>query len=255
MQKNKEIDKFFHNYQLFLNASKNHNIESCESAITYLEEQENTFWTNVLSFIENAKNEVDEIKTKYTDLNEYSEKLLSALVSRNIPAELNENKLTIGPLTIEILLEEFKIMLYMGRKKVKISDLELNKVVKFIELYYKKLNSSFNANAFTVRMIKAYEYLNRSIYCSKDTQFGNAVPLEDIFKIFTVSPVSSDYKLENFIWDLGRLISSEFDHPNYQIELGTSRKISRTMIIKDIEGNEHKYSTLTVYLKDKTTNE
>lgn len=255
MQKNKEIDKFFQNYQAFLNASKNHNIELCMNSISYLEEQETTFWSNVLTFVENAKNEVDNIKNDYRNSQEYADQLYQILMSKSIPVDINEHVLTIGPLTIEVILEEYKIMLCMGRKKVKISDLEINKVVKFIELYYKKINNSFNANSFVTRLIKAYEYLNRALYSSQKTQFGNAVPLEDIFKMFTISPASSDYKMENFLWDLGRLISSDFQHSNYLIEFGTSRKISRTLIIKDVDGNENKFSTLTIYLKDKSTNE
>ncbi len=247
MLKNKEIDKFYKTYQSFLSASDSHNIEACHSSINYLEEQENIFWNNVLEFIENAKNETTSVKELYSDSTKYTQQLFDALITKNIPVDMEEDVITLGPISLEIKLEEYSINLIIGRKKRKISELEISRVVKAVEQTYKKINSSFNVNAFANKLIKAYEYVNKALYGSNKTQFGNAVPLEELFKIFTISPSSSDYKIENFLWDLGRMISNSPTNAGYQFEFGFSRNIGRMMIIKDTDGIIHKYSTLTVY--------
>jgi hypothetical protein len=166
-----------------------------------------------------------------------------------LPVELKDNSITLGPIVVEANVEQYFILFSIGRKKMKVTDLEMGRVVKIIDQYYKKINSSFNVTAFMNRLIKAYEYLNKSMYSSRIVQYGNAVPLEDIFKMFSLSPMSNDYKIENFLGDLGRMISNTLNHNNFQIELGFSRDIGRMMIIKDAEGNSFKYSTLTVYTK------
>jgi len=251
MQKNKSIDKFLQNYHSFLTASKNHNLEQCFRSVNYLEEQEQVFWDNVLQFINEAKNEITEIKSLYTDNASYAQQLYEALSAKNYPVELKDNMLVLGPINIEIFIQnEYYILLSLGRKKLKIKDLEITKAIKSIEAFYKKINISFNANSFINKLVKAYEFANKAMYGSKDITFGNAVPLDDIFKIFTISPTGNDYKKENFIWDLGRLISQIPDNSKYQIELGFSRKIGNTMIIKDTEGNINNFSTLTIYKKE-----
>lgn len=250
MQKNKDIDKFYHSYQAFLTASKNHNVDTCTTSITYLEEQESVFWDNVLAFIEDAKSEIEAIKQQYTDNLVYTTQLYNALIAKNLPVDMNDNFITLGPLTIEVKVEEFQIIMSLGRKKKKINDLEISKVTKYVDQYYKAINSSFNVNTFISRLLKAYEYINKSVYASQTVQFGNAVPLDDIFKIFTISPSSSDYKKENFLWDLGRLISLQVNHPNYQIEFGFSRHHGHTMSIKDADGNVNNFSSITIYKKE-----
>lgn len=250
MQKSKEIGKFYRDYMLLITSSKNHNIKNCIGCIENLEKQENQLWDNLLSFIEEAKSEIEAIKISYTDGSEYASKLYKSLLDKNLPAEFQDDILTIGPINIEIDLEGYLIILSVGRKKKKIYDLELTKATKVIEQFYKRINSSFNVNSFISRLVKAYGFVNKGMYTSRKVQYGNAVPLDDIFKIFTISPSATDYKIENFLWDLGRMSSTQLSNVNYQIELGFSRNIGRTLIIKDINGNINKYSTLTVYKKD-----
>jgi len=250
MQKNKEIDKFYRAYNAFLAASKYHNVEVCAASVKYLEEQEDTFWQNVLGFISDARGEIDSIKGLYSDPEAYLAQLFSSLLAKNLPVEQKEGIITLGPIVIEPRLADFQIIIGIGRKKQKLSELEISRVTRFIEQFYKKINSSFNAGQFVNRLIKAYEYLNKSIYASRLVQYGNAVPLDDIFKVFTVSPASSDYKIENFLWDLGRLISSGFIHPGFQLEFGFSRHEGRMLIIRDADGKDYKYSTLTLYKKE-----
>jgi hypothetical protein len=145
-------------------------------------------------------------------------------------------------------VEKYSIMLNMGRKKQLITDLEINKVVRVIEQYYKKLNSSFNANSFFKRLLKAYEFANTRMYNSKTVKFGYGVALKDIFELFTLSPASADYKLENFLWDLGRLCINNNIIDNYQIELGCSRDVKKMYVIKTANGDTLKASTLTLHL-------
>ncbi len=247
MQKNKQVEKLYRSYHNLLTALKNHNVEASENAIQYLEEQESEFWSSVAEVIGNGKDEIETVKQNYNDNQSYAQELSDYLLTKNIPLDLRENTILIGPMVIDINVEQYHILISVGRKKKKIGDLEINRVAKIVEQFYKRINGSFNVNSFGNRLVKAYEFLNKSMYSSRTVQYGNAVPLEDIFKMFTLSPLSNDYKIENFLWDLGRLTSNLQNYTKYQLEFGFSRNIGRMYIIKDIEGNTHKYSTLTVY--------
>jgi len=247
MQRNKEIERFTKAYTSFLQASQLHNVERCQSLVKYLEEQEGSFWEEVLSFIKNAHTEIESITATYQDHETYINTLCDLLRQRNLPIDRQEAVLYLGPILIEPKLGDFYIQISLGRMKQRLTELEPNYVVKFIEKYYRKVNSSFNLNSFASKLMKAYDYVNRSMYASRQVQYGNAVSLDELFKIFTVSPSATDYKLENFLWDLGRLIASEYVNPNFQFEFGFSRQVGRMMIIRDADGNEHKYSSITIY--------
>ncbi len=165
-----------------LTAIKNHNIISAASAITGIQELQAGFWDKVADYLASAEPELESIKALYTSNAAYAGQLLEILLAKGIPAELSDNYLIIGPLDVAINVEKYGIMLTMGRKKQQITDLEINKVARVIEQYYKKLNSSFNANSFFKRLLKAYEFANTRMYNSKTVKFGYGVALKDILQ-------------------------------------------------------------------------
>jgi len=247
MNRNKEMDKLIKAYNNLLKASKAHNILQCSSSIEYIENQVEIFCQVLKGFTMDAEREIAELRSQHSDGQSFLAGIYEALKARNLPVELNDNSIILGPIEIEAKLDDFVLVLGIGRKKMKISDLEASVVIKSIELLYKKINSSFNASTFLNRLIKGYDYLNKSIYASRTVLYGNAIPLVEVFKLFSLSPASADYKIEQFTWDLGRLLSNSYDHPEYQIEFGFSRNAGRMMIIRDTQGIDHRYSTLTVH--------
>lgn len=135
----------------------------------------------------------------------------------------------------------------IGRKKKRITDLELSQVVKLIEKTYKKINSSFNPESFFKRLLRAYEYAYTRMYSCREVSFGYGVSLKDLFDIFTISPSSTDYKIENFLWDLGRLATTSSKFEDFSIELGFSRDVKKMYLIKTGNGETLKVSTLTIH--------
>lgn len=250
MQKSKEMQKLHASYTALLSSFKNHNIEAAQKSITAILALQDGFWDNIEDYLQTARPELEALQSLYTSNEHYLEELQTALIQRGINPDVVENSLLIGPMQIEINVEEYYIQLNIGRKKQRISDLELNKVTKLLEQSYKKLNYSFNANSFFKRLLRAYEYANAKKYATHETKFGYAVSLKDIFDLFTIAVGSSDYKIENFLWDLGRLIDNSESFAPYSIEYGFSRDVRKMYLIKTPSGETKKASTLTIHKEE-----
>jgi hypothetical protein len=147
-------------------------------------------------------------------------------------------------------IEEYKLQICIGRKRKSVTDLELGKAAKLIEQIYKRLNSAFNINSFFKKLLKAYEMENRKMFSANATKFGFGVALKDIYELFSLSPAATDYKLENFLWDLGRMYSTTCSFNEYQVELGYSRDVRKMYVIKAANGETIKASTVSIYKKE-----
>lgn len=247
MQKHKDLDRLHKNYTALLAALKNHNIIQAEASTREILALEDGFWDRINDYLETADPEIEALKALYTDNQQYTQMLLNQLVSRGIPAELSESDIMIGPMEISVNVAEYYLQITMGRKKQRLTDLEPGKVVKLIEKIYRKLNSSFNANSFFKRLLKAYDFANTRMYSTRGVKYGYSVALKDVFDLFTISPAASDYKIENFLWDLGRLCSITTSFDLYRVELGFSRDVRKMYIIKTANGETIKASTLTIH--------
>ncbi|MDD2228405.1 MAG: hypothetical protein PHY48_03215 [Candidatus Cloacimonetes bacterium] len=246
MQKLKDLDRLHKSYSTLLVSLKNHNIIQAETSTKEILELQDGFWEKVNTYIESATPEIEDLKNKYNDNQAYADVLMPMLLSRSIPVEIDGTKLLIGPMDIEIHVNEHYLQISMGRKKLRVSNLEPGLVVKLIEKTYRKLNSSFNANSFFKRLLKAYGFVNTRMYSSREVKYGFSVALKELFDLFTLSPAASDYKLENFLWDIGRLTATtNFD--NYRLELGYSRDVNKMYIIKTASGETIKASTITIH--------
>ncbi len=247
MYKCKELERLLSNYGRLVASYKKHNIELIESSLTAIRGSEPGFWENVREYLGQAVPELEELKSLYTSNEQYVEKLNNLLNSKDISPVINGNVLMIGPMEITVNIEEYHVLVSIGRKKTRLTDIELSIVSKFIEQTYKKLNSSFNPSRFFKRLLKAYELANINMYLNREVKYGFAVSLKDIFDIFCISPGAVDYKIENFLWDLGRMISREDSLTGYRLELGFSRDVKKMYLIKTEQGESHKASTLTIY--------
>lgn len=247
MQKSKELQKLHASYNALLTSFKNHNIETAEKSITSIIDLQDGFWDKVNSYLEMANPELEALQGMYTSNESYLQELQAALIDKGINPDAKDKSLFIGPMELVINVEEYYIQLNIGRKKKRITDLELGKVVKLLEQTYKKLNYSFNVNSFFKRLLRAYEYANSKKYACHDAKYGYAVSLKDMFDLFTIAPGSNDYKIENFLWDLGRLMNAPDSFEPYSVEYGFSRDVRKMYIIKTPNGESMKASTLTIF--------
>lgn len=247
MDKSRDMEKLHKGYISLLNAIKNHNIDVAEASIHVIKDLESVFWSNVTEYIDQTVPHLEELKSQYTNNTDYTLKLDSILKARGIMTDINENNIIIGPIDIVVNVDKYNITMTIGRKKTVIKDLEISIVAKLIEATYKKINSSFNSGAFFRRLLRAYEYAYTRMYACREVSFGYGVSLKDLFDIFTISPNSADYKLENFLWDLGRLISSSEYSEDYRVELGFSRDVKKMYVVKTVNGENLKVSTLTIH--------
>lgn len=248
MQKHKDLDKLHKHYSSLITALKNHNIILAESSSQGILGIEEGFWDRINTYLESAGSEIDELKGLYTSSEDYAARLAELLTARAIPLERDASTIDIGPVNISVCVEEYYIQVKIGRKRLQITDLEPGKVVKTIENIYKRLNSSFNSNAFFKRLQKAYEFANTRMYACREPKYGYSVALKDIFDLFALSPAAADYKLENFLWDLGRLYSVGRSIDKYNIELGFSRDVRKMYLIRTAAGETIKASTLTIHI-------
>jgi len=251
MQKNRELDRLHNLYSGLLVASKNHNILKAESSINDFSIIQDGFWDRINEYLREAKLNIEDLKEQYTDNHQYCEMLVTQLKSREIPAETYEDVVVIGPIDIAVHIDEYYLQISIGRKKLRITDLEMTKVVKLLEVMYRKLNRTFNSKSFFKQLLKAYEYVNAIKYDSKEVKYGYNVSLKSIFELFTLSPMASDYKLENFLWDLGRLVSMGTSFDEYRLELGYSREVGKMYLIKTMDGETQKASTLIIHKEEK----
>ncbi|MDZ4121305.1 MAG: hypothetical protein U1C33_02705 [Candidatus Cloacimonadaceae bacterium] len=250
MQKCKEFQRLHASYSALLSSFQNHNIETAQKSINNIKALEGIFWPIVDSYLSEVDTELKALQDRYISNEDYLHNLKATLEDKGINPDVAGNTLIIGPVEVQINVDEYHILLVMGRKKQRITDLELNKVTKLLEQTYKKLNYSFNANAFFKRLLRAYEYASSRVYTTKETKYGYAVSLKVMFDIFTIAPSSADYKIENFLWDLGRLISSSEGYDPYRLEYGFSRDVRTMYIIKTASGENMKASTLTIYKEE-----
>ncbi len=248
MQKHKDLDKLHKHYSSLLTASKNHNILLGEASAQGILDLEAGFWERVNTYLEAVKTEINGLKELYTDSDDYTARLAELLTARSIPLEREGSSIDIGPINVSANVEDYFIQIKIGRKKQQITDLEPTKVVKLIETLYKRLNSSFNASAFFKRLQKAYDFANTRMYACREPKYGYSVALKDLFDLFALSPAAADYKLENFLWDLGRLYSYGASYDKYRIELGFSRDVRKMYLIRTASGDTIKASTLTIHL-------
>lgn len=248
MQKHKELDRLHKHYGALLTAIKQHNIIKARASMTEIANLEEGFWNSVRDFLGQAEDETQQLQAGYTDSVEYTANLAELLKSRNIQFDYDEkNTIQIGPLTITPNVEEHYLQIKIGRKRQQITTLEPGIVLKHIEKLYRRINSSFNANSFFRRLQKAYEFANTRVFNTRQPKYGFSVPLKDIFDLFTLSPAATDYKLENFLWDLGRLHSKAESIDKYTVELGYSRDEKKMYLIRTAQGDTIPASTLTIH--------
>lgn len=248
MQKHKDLDKLHSYYSSLLSSLKQHDILKAQASAEGISNLEDGFWERLEQYLTQSQQEIEDLKAAYTDSEGYMSSLVELIEARGIACEHEGSSIQIGPITLTAHIQSYYLQIRIGRKKQQYNVLDPSLVARHVEKIYKRLNNSFNAKSFFKRLQKAYELCSMHSYGSREPKYGYAVALKDIFDLFTISPAASDYKLENFLWDLGRLHNMASAIEQYTIELGYSRDAKKMYLIRTAGGENISASTLTLHL-------
>jgi hypothetical protein len=154
------------------------------------------------------------------------------------------------PFKLNISLDTYEARLSLGRKNERTSDLNPQRLAKWVGVRYKKvLARKFNATAFMKDLIEAYRLANQLKYHDKKMVWGRAVPITDLYDLLTVKAAArQDYPKQFFVFDLGLFKeSAALELDRYRFELGFARNPTRAMTVVDSSGRESHISSLTIY--------
>ncbi|HAL73486.1 MAG TPA: hypothetical protein DCM45_00160 [Clostridiales bacterium] len=157
------------------------------------------------------------------------------------------------PFKLSISLDSFEARLSLGRKNERTSDLNPQRLAKWIAVRYKKiLARKFNASSFMKDLVEAYRLSIQLKYHEKSVVWGRAVPITEIYELLTIkASARQDYPRQFFIFDLGLFKeTATLELDNYRFELGFARNPTRAMTVVDSSGRESHISSLTIYLAE-----
>jgi hypothetical protein len=157
------------------------------------------------------------------------------------------------PFKLNFSLDNYEARLSLGRKNERTSDLNPQRLGKWISVRYKKvLTRRFNAAAFMKDLIEAYRLANQLKYHEAKMVWGRAVPITDIYDLLTVkASARQDYPKQFFVFDLGLFKeAAALELDRYRFELGFARNPSRAMTVVDSSGRESHISSLTIYFEE-----
>lgn len=181
---------------------------------------------------------------------EYSTKIKAAFDRMRLSLNGNFPAFDIPPFKIEFSIDDHNVILKHGRKIEKRSCLEPDTIAKWIKQKYNKVvNSPFNAIPFARELTDAYEYVNKNIFRLPEINWGHPVSLNDIYEILTIRASSrKEMPKEVFIFNLTRLIENGLYYNQKRFDFGYSRNAGRMFLLVDKQGNQSRYSTLTIHL-------
>lgn len=157
------------------------------------------------------------------------------------------------PFKLNFSLENYEARLALGRKNERTSDLNPQRLAKWVSARYKKvLSRKFNAVAFMKDLIEAYRLANQLKYHDTKMVWGRAVPITDIYDLLTVkASARQDYPKQFFVFDLGLFKeSAALELDCHRFELGFARNPTRAMTVVDSSGRESHISSLTIYWEE-----
>jgi len=190
---------------------------------------------------------------RVTDSPEYIANLERALLASGIQFSGSFPSYMMPPFKLSISLDNDEARLALGRKNERTSDLNPDKLAKWVSIRYKKvLSRKFNAPAFMKDLIEAYRFANLLQYHDKKMVWGRAVPITEIYDLMTIKASSrQDYPKQFFVFDLGLFKeAATLELDRYRFELGFARNPSRAMTVVDSSGRESHISSLTIYLDE-----
>lgn len=243
------IKKLVRDWHVLKNISKSWNIKDSiqiASKMALLTDELKENWSTLQ---EETNLVLDEIKQSLSS-QEFILSVEKAIKDLGVPLAGEFPNYDLPPFKLSISLENFEARLSLGRKNERTSSLNPQELAKWVSLRYKKISGrKFNLPAFLKDMLEAYSVSNRLNYREKDTAWGRAVPLNDIYELLTLKQTSrQDYPKQFFMYDLGLLKEqSTISYGEYRFELGFARNQSKSILIVDSLGRESRISSLTIY--------
>lgn len=184
---------------------------------------------------------------------EYIQALEQELRSAGVVFSGNFPSYMLPPFKLNVSLEAYEARLSLGRKNERTSDLQPQRLARWIAVRYKKvLARKFNAVSFMKDLIEAYRLANQLNFHGQKMVWGMAVPILDIYDLLTVKATTrQDYPKQFFIFDLGLFKeSASLELDRYRFELGFARNPTKAMTVVDSSGRESHISSLTIYLRE-----
>ena len=222
------------------------NIKSTLESYNLELNQLNTNNTSGNSFL---SEKIDTI-SKHIGSTEYITDLESLLKKYGIPFIGEFPEYDIPPYRLSISKENMEARLFFGRKSEKITSMNPENISNWINIKYKKITGKkFDINVFMKELFDAYQYINKITFRNKDTIWGKAIKLTEIYGLLTLKrSTKQEYPAQVYQFELGLLKENlNLSFNDYRFEFGFARDINKAIAIIDSSGKVNYVSSLTIY--------
>ena len=188
--------------------------------------------------------------SKYIGSAEYINDLESALTNLDIPYIGEFPEYDIPPYRLSVSKENMEVRLFFGRKSDKITSLNPESISNWVNIRYKKItNKKLDINVFMKELFDAYQYINKITFRNKDTIWGKAIKLTELYGLLTIKrSTKQEYPKQFYQYELGLLKENlNLSFNGYRFEFGFAKDISKAIAIIDSKGKVSHVSSLTIY--------
>jgi len=218
------------------------NLDSFNSELKQL----NTNCISVNNYIsENTQN-----ISEYIGNNEYINNLELSLKNLSIPFIGSFPEYDIPPYRLSVSKENMESRLFFGRKSEKINSMNPENIANWVNTKYKKITTKkFDINILMKELLDAYQIQNKLSFRNKDTIWGKAVKLTEIYNLLTLKKATKqEYPKQFYQYELGILKENlNLSLNEYRFEFGFAKDISKAIAIIDSKGKINYLSSLTIY--------
>lgn len=229
--------------------SKSWNIRDSMQIASKMESLTEEIKENWAALKEETDRVFEEIKSQLNS-QEFILSIEKAIKELNVPLTGEFPNYELPPFKLSISLDSFEAKLSLGRKSERSSSLNPQELAKWVSARYKRVSGrKFNMASFMKDLLEAYGVSNRLAYREKDTAWGRAVSLNEIYELLTLKQSArQDYPKQFFMYELGLLKEQPtISYGEFRFELGFARNQSKAIAIVDSLGRESRISSLTIY--------
>ena len=188
--------------------------------------------------------------SKYIGSAEYINDLESALKNLSIPFIGEFPEYDIPPYKFSISKENMEARLFFGRKSEKTTSMNPEIISNWVNIKYKKITGKkFDINVFMKELFDAYQYINKITFRNKDTIWGKAIKLTELYGLLTIKrSTKQEYPKQFYQYELGLLKENlNLSFNGHRFEFGFAKDISKAIAIIDSKGIVSYVSSLTIY--------
>ena len=188
--------------------------------------------------------------SEYIGSTEYKNDLESSLKNLSIPFIGEFPEYDIPPYKFSISKENMEARLFFGRKSEKITSMNPEIISNWVNIKYKKITGKkFDINIFMKELFDAYQYINKITFRNKDTIWGKAIKLTELYGLLTIKrSTKQEYPKQFYQYELGLLKENlNLSFNGYGFEFGFAKDISKAIAIIDSKGKVNYVSSLTIH--------